>query len=156
VAEQRHAELYRSLPPVQRSRHGWLIAGVVLAIAVAAAVAVAVVLALQAPADTSRIGWRRSHVQLAPLFDRYSLVWIIGAFLAGGVLGFALARDWWRMFAVDVIGLAMALGLIAGLRLPEALYGWFFWVFGVSAGVGLRHLEERRRIFRASFISQPG
>ena len=126
----------------------------------AAVTAVAVTQASHPP--TTSTGWayggyRLRGYYLAPAFDRYSLLWIGGGLMVGGVLGVALARGWWSMLAVDAVGLAIALGVVlvvGGVSAPgRVLWGWFFWVLGVSAGVGLRGLIHRRHVLRASFLS---
>jgi len=86
-------------------------------------------------------------MDLAPLFDRYSLIWIGVPFIVGGVLGVTLARGWWTMFAVDAVGLAILAALMAWAFSASYthIYGWFFWVFGVSAGAAVRRRRDRRR-----------
>ena len=120
--------------------------GAVLAVAVSAIVAVAVTQAHHPPASSCCSSWRRSDgAVLLPLFDRYSLIWIGGAFMLGGALSVAFARGWRSMFLVDAVGFAIAFGLMLlqdssafGITNGRPVYGWFFWVFGVSAGFAVR------------------
>jgi hypothetical protein len=131
----------------------------VAALATAVA-AVAVTQAVLANPQPSSLMPERNFVGLSfewP-FDRYSPLWIGGAFIVGVMLGVVLARGWWRTLAIDALGLAIAVVLmLAGLSTSGGpVYGWLFWVFGVSAGVGLGNLIHHRRLVRTSLIRQPG
>jgi hypothetical protein len=101
-----------------------------------------------------------------PMFDRYSLVWLGGVFLIGGVLGVTVVRRWWSTLALYAIGFPISLALMwfidyaVGYDLSAAgwgnLFAWLFWIFGVSAGYGVRGLIDRRRLVPVPFVSQPG
>jgi len=102
------------------------------------------------PSSSWRGGVGRSYGGRLTVFDWYSLISIGGAFIIGGLLGFALARAWWSTLALYVFGFAFVLWL------GPFIVPWFFWIFGVSAGSGVRGLVQRRRRLRASFLRQPG
>lgn len=156
VAEQPHARFYRGLPPVLRHPwRRWLIVGAVIALA-GSAIAVAVfALAYANHASPSGFegGGGNPFGRVGPLFDQHALTQIgegiAAALIIGGLLGFELARSWWSTLAIYVVGFVLWLWL-------GDIFAWFFWIFGVSAGAGLRGLIHRRRVLRASFVSQPG
>jgi hypothetical protein len=156
--------LYKGLPPVQSHKWRWLIvsAGVVIVGWFEFSYATVPV-----PAHRVGSGWGGGLVGPdTAIFDRYSLVWIGGAFIIGGVLGVTVARRrWWTTLALYAVGFPMVFALMwfsdSALDYPSAarygnLFAWFFWIFGVSAGAGVRGLVLRRRVRRASFVSQPG
>jgi hypothetical protein len=149
VAEQPHARLYNGLPPVHPQRWRWLIVGAVVVIAgLGIAVPVfALTYAIHSVPSSWGGGGGRTVGGDVVVFDRDLLIRMGAAFIVGGVLGFALARTWWSTLVIYAVGLVLWYALIPC---------WFFWIFGVSAGVGVRHLIHRRRVLRASFVSQPG
>ncbi len=110
-----------------------------------------------APTAPNGVFYPVARPDLIPPFDRYSLIWIGGAFIAGGLLGVRFARGWWPLFAVDAVGLALgvALILVVPSSVGPAIYGWFFWVLGASAGSGVRGRMNRRRL-RMPALGQPG
>jgi hypothetical protein len=90
------------------------------------------------------------------LFDPHSFLTVGGTFIVGGALGVLLVRGWWSMLALDIVGLVIWFVLMPVSHFgAAAVVGWFFWVFGVSAGVGVLHLVHRRQVLRASFVSPP-
>jgi hypothetical protein len=91
-------------------------------------------------------------------------MWSGGALVVGGYFGFRHARGWLSTLAVYAIGFGLWLWLmpLSGLggenpwqQSAGDIFGWLFWIFGVSAGVGFRSLLQRRRLVRASFLSRP-
>jgi len=141
---------------------GILVAGAVIALPVFALLVATHVV----PSSWWGGGGRRYIGGSASTFDWFVLIWAGGTFAVSGVLGFTLARKWWITLALYAAGLALWAWLMATLdsRYGYSSYGsdhtvgltyaWLFWIFGVSAGVGVRGLMQRRRVLRASFLSQ--
>jgi hypothetical protein len=166
VAELPHAHLYRGLPPVQPHRWRWLKVSAVVLIAGAAIALPVFAFAYATHSVPSRWwgGGGRESGGYVQLFDWDSLRWIGGAFIVGGALGVSLARRWWSTLALYVVGLALWVWILQfsgfvdpydSVESAGLTYVWFFWIFGVSAGAGVRGLIHRRRVLRASFVSQP-
>lgn len=135
-------------------------AGALVATAIAAVAVAAVWQGLHYSGQPAHAYSPRPRVGLAPITDSGSSgsaaweVWLVAALVIGGIVGARYARDWWRTVAVDVTGLAIAVGLGFSPVSPGfmVLYvGWFSWVMGVALGSGERRLQKRRRIRAASF-----
>jgi len=144
VAELAHVRLYGGLPPVVRPRRWrWLIPG---ALFVAGVAAVVVTQALHSSPAATYISARPDHGAFA--FDSHWLIWIGVAFIVGGSLGFAHVRGWWSTVAIDAVGLALLVALLAGAFSVSYTHidAWFFWVFGVSAGAAVHRRIDRRRL----------
>ena len=169
MAVQPHARFYNGLPPVRPQRWRWLLAGagVLIAGVVIAVPVFALAYATHSVPSSWWGGGGRTLGGDAELFDWYSLLWVGGALLIGGVLGASLARRWWITLALYTAGLALWAWMMATLdsrygysygsdHTVGLTYAWLFWIFGVSAGVGVRGLIHRRHVLRASFLSQPG
>jgi hypothetical protein len=161
-----HARLYKGLPPVKSHKWRWLIVSAAVVIVGWFAFSYGTV---QLPAR-GRGGEFGGGTPLfgggtTPMFDRYSLVWIGGAFIIGGVLGFTVARRWWSLLVLYAVGFPISFALMwfsdlaLGYDLSAAAWGnlfaWVFWIFGVSAGAGVRGLIHHRRVVRTSVVGQP-
>lgn len=148
VADQPHARVYNGLPPIVHGRlRPWLIVSAVLFILVAAAL---VTLAVQPTPEWRYFGGggRPGGGDLHSAY-RYGL-WMGGAFIIGGVLGFALVRGRWSMLALDAAGLAIGLWLMRRAVTTQdsifILVDWFFWVVAVAAGARVRALITPPRL----------
>jgi len=136
VAEQPHARFYRGLPPVVRHQpRRWLIIGAGFAIA------------LSVPAA--------SVTQWYGLIGPSAVIKMGGAFVVGGVVGFAFGRRWWAVLLLYAAGFAVLLAALpttSGFEDSVAVHSsgdtaaWFNWVIGVSAGAGVRVLIRRHRL----------
>ena len=157
VVEQPHARFYRGLPPVVRPRR-WrrlIVGAVFVGPVVSGIVLLAVTLTrgyCSAPSGYHGGGGNPYGLGFPSWGELGSFGIAIGIpLIVGGVLGVALARGWWSMVAVDAVGLALMLWAFSG----GGLAPWFLMVIGVSAGLGVRGLMQRRRIVQASFLSHP-
>jgi hypothetical protein len=145
VAESIHARLYNGIPPVRRQRWHWLVVSAVVVIA-CAAIAVPV-WAIAYATHSVPSGWwgggGRTSGGNAAVFEWSSVAWIGSAFIVGGLLGVSLPRRWWNTLALYVVG--FALWIVTLHASVGDIYAWFFWIFGVSAGVGIRGLIDHGR-----------
>jgi hypothetical protein len=157
--------LYKGLPAARPRRWRWLTVSalVVIAGSVIAVPVLALAYAGHAAPSNGYGGGGRPFGGPSWVIDRYLIVSIGVAFVVGGLLGFALARSWWSTLALYVVGLALWLGLMQFSAFGDEyrqsagdMFGWLFWIFGVSAGVGVRDLMRRRRVVRASYLTRPG
>ena len=73
------------------------------------------------------------------MFGRNAVLGFGAAFIAGGLVGFALARNWWSSLALYAVG-------FFGLFLLGFVPCGYFWIFGVSAGAGVRNLILHGRV----------
>lgn len=73
------------------------------------------------------------------MFGRNAVLGFGATFIAGGLVGFALARNWWSSLALYAVGF---FGLLSLLFVPCG----YFWIFGVSAGGGVRNLIRQGRV----------
>ena len=159
MVEQPHARFYRGLPPVVRHElRRWLIIGAVAAPLVSLIVFLGVVLTQGYRSGPSGFGFHggggNPYGVGAPSWHDLGIVAIaiVVPLVVGGVFGMALARGWWSMVALDAVSLALVLAAFG----VSGLAAWLFFVFGVSAGLGVRRLRDHRRVFRASFLRPPG
>ncbi len=135
------------------------------------AVSVLVVLAIAVPVfafmyavHSSPSSWwgggGRSFGGDVPMFDRYSLMWMGGAFFLGAALGARYARRWWSTLAFYAVGLTIWLAIMPSSNLGGDVYSSVgdiyalpFWIFGVSAGAGVRGRIQSGRLRTSTVLA---